>query len=51
MNKYFKYGILAAVVGVGALTSCSDSLDADKYLEDRRTIETIFYDKNIIMSS
>ena len=47
MNKYFKNGLLAAVVGVGVLSSCSDSpLDADKYLEDRRTIETIFTDIN-----
>lgn len=47
MNKYFKNGLLAAVVGVGVLSSCSDNpLDADKYLEDRRTIETIFTDIN-----
>lgn len=47
MNKYCKYWLLAAVASVGALSSCSDNpLDADKYLEDRRTLETIFTDIN-----
>lgn len=29
-----------------ALSSCSDTLDADKYLDDRLTIETVFTDIN-----
>lgn len=46
MKRHLIYSILAVVGGVSALTSCSDELDADKYLDDRRTIETVFTDIN-----
>lgn len=46
MKKYIALSILAAAGGAWALTSCSDTLDADKYLDDRRTIESVFTDIN-----
>lgn len=48
MKKYIAIPLFSAVCGLSMLTvsSCSDSLDADKYLADRRTIETVFTDIN-----
>ncbi|MCH5219149.1 MAG: RagB/SusD family nutrient uptake outer membrane protein [Muribaculaceae bacterium] len=43
-NKF--YSILFVTGALTALTSCSDVLDADKYLEDRRTLESVFTDIN-----
>lgn len=37
--------LMLSVLGMGSLTSCVD-LDSDKYFEDRRTIESVFADKN-----
>lgn len=45
-----KYKLSTILVGMGvaaaALTSCEDTLDADKYFDDRRTIESVFTDIN-----
>lgn len=38
--------ILAMMSGVSVLTGCADSLDSDKYFDDRRTIESVFTDIN-----
>ena len=46
MKSIFKYSIIAAVGGFSLFTSCEDTLDADKYLDDRVTLETIFTDIN-----
>lgn len=47
MRPYIKLLALAAVAtGSMAMTSCKDTLDADKYLEDRVTIESVFTDIN-----
>ena len=32
---------MMSVLGLGSLTSCVD-LDSDKYFEDRRTLESVF---------
>ena len=37
--------LMFSVLGVGSLTSCVD-LDSDKYFDDRRTLESVFADKN-----
>ena len=44
MRKIYKLyiGILLSIVAV----SCVDSLDADKYFRDRKTMEDIFADKD-----
>ena len=43
MKKYIAISVLAISAGVsGFLTSCEDALDADKYFDDRRTIESVF---------
>lgn len=31
---------------IAALTSCADDLDSDKYFDDRRSIESVFTDRN-----
>lgn len=46
MKKYLAYTLFAALGGMSLLTSCEDTLDADKYLDDRRTIESVFTDIN-----
>jgi putative outer membrane protein, probably involved in nutrient binding len=47
MKKYILIATLALSAGVSALlTSCEDTLDADKYFDDRRTIESVFTDIN-----
>lgn len=46
MKRYIIYSIIATLSGLCALTSCEDTLDADKYLDDRRTIESVFTDIN-----
>lgn len=46
MKKYIAISILAAAGAAWGLTSCSDALDADKYLDDRLTIEEVFNDIN-----
>ncbi len=48
MKKYIAFSIMAVAAAGGAslLSSCEDTLDADKYLDDRRTIETVFTDIN-----
>jgi len=33
--------LMMSVLGLGSLTSCVD-LDSDKYFEDRRTLESVF---------
>ena len=37
---------MTLALGAMSVTSCKDALDADKYLEDRRTIESVFTDIN-----
>lgn len=46
MKKYLVISILAAVGCASTLVSCEDTLDADKYFDDRRTIESVFTDIN-----
>lgn len=48
MKKYIAYSLLA-IMGASSsavLTSCEDTLDSDKYFEDRRTLESVFTDIN-----
>lgn len=45
MKKYIVYPLLA-VAGMVSFTSCEDTLDADKYLDDRLTIDDVFNDVN-----
>lgn len=43
----FKLMALTAVFGTGIVaTSCQDTLDADKYFDDRMTLESVFTDVN-----
>ena len=44
MKKIIKHYSIVAICGLIGLTSCNDTLDADKYLDDRLTIETAFTD-------
>lgn len=47
MKSYIKIlSIAALAAGSLTLSSCKDTLDADKYLEDRITIESVFTDIN-----
>ncbi len=48
MKKYIKYALLAflGVASSAVLTSCEDTLDSDKYFEDRRTLDKVFTDIN-----
>lgn len=47
MKKYIvKSAIVLATALSGALTSCEDVLDADKYFDDRRTLESVFTNVN-----
>ena len=47
MKKYIvKSAGVMAVALCGALTACEDTLDSDKYFDDRRTIESVFSDIN-----
>lgn len=45
-KNYIATLLLTAVVGSTALTSCVNTLDADKYFDDRRNIESVFTDRN-----
>lgn len=49
MKKYFVKSIsLAALIGCASamFSSCEDTLDADKYFDDRMTLESVFTDIN-----
>ena len=46
MKNKLIYSIILVAGALTSATSCSDMLDADKYLEDRRTIESVFSDIN-----
>lgn len=47
MKKYIAMSMLALLSSASALlTSCEDTLSADKYFDDRRTIESVFTDIN-----
>jgi hypothetical protein len=46
MKKYIAKSILAAAGGLSLLTACSDTLDADKYFDDRVTLESVFTSVN-----
>lgn len=47
MKKYnIALSILAMMSGSAILSGCADSLDSDKYFDDRRTIESVFTDVN-----
>lgn len=47
MKKYISMSLLTLVAGASAiLYSCDDTLDSDKYFDDRRTIESVFTDIN-----
>ena len=49
MKKYIAKSIsLAALIGCASVmfSSCEDTLDADKYFDDRRTLESVFTDIN-----
>lgn len=47
MKKYIaKYLLASLAVAPAVLTSCSDTLDSDKYFDDRISIESVFNDIN-----
>lgn len=47
MKKYIVKSVSVLALAMSAyLTGCEDTLDADKYFDDRRTIESVFTDIN-----
>lgn len=47
MKRYnIALSLFVMLGGMSVLTGCADSLDSDKYFDDRRTIESVFTDIN-----
>ncbi|MDE6077208.1 MAG: RagB/SusD family nutrient uptake outer membrane protein, partial [Muribaculaceae bacterium] len=45
-KQYIALSLFAMMSGATLLSGCADSLDSDKYFDDRRTIESVFTDIN-----
>lgn len=44
--KKIRLTISVCCFAAAMLTSCADELDSDKYFDDRRSIESVFSDRN-----